>query len=222
MGLTAEGLPVGYAFPDWNAALDFVAARAGGERLVVVLDEFPYLSRSSPGIESVVQRWWDQRGRRREVMLVLATDSLDRAVTGTVTVWPGLASISSTLGVGVIFGVRPRSGSAACVGGGATQPTARMRSTTRPTTGQTIRWNRAVAPHSENAAPRIAANVFGDRISPACRGTVTRPGLVGWRSCACEPLWRSTTRPSRRRARSMSAAVIRGARGLTRTYRPEK
>lgn len=66
-----DGLPPGYAFPDWSVALDFVARRAGDRRLVVVVDEFPYLARSSPGIESVVQRWWDHQGRRSPVMLVL-------------------------------------------------------------------------------------------------------------------------------------------------------
>ncbi|MGH2427339.1 MAG: ATP-binding protein [Candidatus Limnocylindria bacterium] len=69
--LGAEGLPSGYAFPDWSTALDVVTERAGSERLVVVLDEFPYLAGSTPGLESVVQRWWDQRGRRSGVMLVL-------------------------------------------------------------------------------------------------------------------------------------------------------
>lgn len=66
-----DGLPAGYAFPDWSAALDFVTLRAGHQRLVVVLDEFPYLAASTPGLESVVQRWWDQRGRTSSVMLLL-------------------------------------------------------------------------------------------------------------------------------------------------------
>ena len=47
--LGGEGLPPGYAFADWSTALDFVAKAAGRRRLVVVLDEFPYLSGSSPG-----------------------------------------------------------------------------------------------------------------------------------------------------------------------------
>jgi AAA+ ATPase superfamily predicted ATPase len=66
-----EALPPGYTFPDWSVALDFVTARAGPERLLVVLDEFPYLADSTPGLESIVQRWWDQRGRASSVMLVL-------------------------------------------------------------------------------------------------------------------------------------------------------
>lgn len=66
-----RGLPPGYAFPDWGAALDWVSEAAGRRRLVVVLDEFPYLAGSTRGLESIVQRWWDQRGRDGHVMLIL-------------------------------------------------------------------------------------------------------------------------------------------------------
>lgn len=69
--LGSDGLPAGYAFPDWSAALDFVTDRSGERRLVVVLDEFPYLAGSTLGIESIVQRWWDRRGRDSSVVLVL-------------------------------------------------------------------------------------------------------------------------------------------------------
>ncbi|MGK2851938.1 MAG: ATP-binding protein [Candidatus Limnocylindrales bacterium] len=69
--LGPTGLPAGYVFPDWSAALDFVADLAGDGRLVVVLDEFPYLAGSTPGIESIVQRWWDRRSRDSSIMLVL-------------------------------------------------------------------------------------------------------------------------------------------------------
>lgn len=66
-----RGLPPGYAFPDWGTALDWIAEAAGQKRLVVVIDEFPYLAGSTRGLESVVQRWWDQRGRDGHVMLIL-------------------------------------------------------------------------------------------------------------------------------------------------------
>lgn len=71
VNLGSDGLPPGYAFPDWSVALDFVTDRSGQQRLVLVLDEFPYLAGSTPGIESIVQRWWDRRGRNGPVMLVL-------------------------------------------------------------------------------------------------------------------------------------------------------
>lgn len=49
------------AFSDWGEAFDFVEgqARAGGT-LVVILDEFQYLTVSDPGLESTVQRFWDR------------------------------------------------------------------------------------------------------------------------------------------------------------------
>ncbi len=64
------GLPNGYSFPDWEAALEYVD-RHDGEPLAVILDEFPYLCDSTPGLASVIQRWWDQRGRTSRIALVL-------------------------------------------------------------------------------------------------------------------------------------------------------
>lgn len=58
-------------FPDWGAALTYAAERAGSERLIVVLDEFPYLCEANPGLPSLIQRFWDQRGKRSTLMLVL-------------------------------------------------------------------------------------------------------------------------------------------------------
>ncbi len=58
-------------FPDWTAALTFAAERAGAERLILVLDEFPYLCEANPGLPSLVQRFWDLRGKRSSLMLVL-------------------------------------------------------------------------------------------------------------------------------------------------------
>lgn len=58
-------------FPNWTAALNFAAERAKTERLVVVLDEFPYLCEASKGLPSELQRFWDTRGKTSQLMLVL-------------------------------------------------------------------------------------------------------------------------------------------------------
>ncbi len=58
-------------FPDWTSALNFVAERARDERLVVVLDEFPYLCEASKGLPSELQRFWDTRGKNSRLKLVL-------------------------------------------------------------------------------------------------------------------------------------------------------
>ena len=71
----AEGLSDALAgdveFPDWGAALGFLAERSGGERLVVVLDEFPYLCEADKSVPSQLQRFWDTRGKKSSLMLVL-------------------------------------------------------------------------------------------------------------------------------------------------------
>jgi AAA+ ATPase superfamily predicted ATPase len=64
-------LPPGYAFPTWETALEYLVERADNQRLAVILDEFPYLCDSTDGLPSIIQRWWDQRGRTSRLMLVL-------------------------------------------------------------------------------------------------------------------------------------------------------
>ena len=71
----AEGLDDPLAaeieFPDLAAALSYLAERASDERLVVVLDEFPYLCEGAKGVPSQVQRFWDTRGKTSRMLLVL-------------------------------------------------------------------------------------------------------------------------------------------------------
>jgi AAA+ ATPase superfamily predicted ATPase len=57
--------------PDWSTALGYAAERAAGERLVIVLDEFPYLCEANKGVPSLLQQFWDQKGKRSTLMLVL-------------------------------------------------------------------------------------------------------------------------------------------------------
>jgi len=66
-----DQLAASIEFPDWQAALEFAAERAGGERLVIVLDEFPYLCEANKGLTSILQRFWDTRGKKSRLMLVL-------------------------------------------------------------------------------------------------------------------------------------------------------
>ena len=58
-------------FPDWGAALGFLAERSGDERLVVVLDEFPYLCEAEKSLPSQLQRFWDTRGKKSSLLVVL-------------------------------------------------------------------------------------------------------------------------------------------------------
>jgi len=60
-------------FPSWSAALAYLADRTRSERLLVVLDEFSYLCDASPGLDTLVQRWWDEVHGRSNLMLVVAS-----------------------------------------------------------------------------------------------------------------------------------------------------
>lgn len=61
----------GGGFASWEAALRFAAASAAEEPLVVVLDEVPYLTTSTPGFASIVQVVWDHIQPGTKVMLIL-------------------------------------------------------------------------------------------------------------------------------------------------------
>ncbi len=71
----AEGLEdpliASIEFPDWAAALTVAAERARPERLILVLDEFPYLCEANRGLPSLVQRFWDLHGKTSSLMLIL-------------------------------------------------------------------------------------------------------------------------------------------------------
>jgi uncharacterized protein len=49
-------------FATWDAALGYLRARAEGEPLLLVLDEFPYLCEADPALPSTLQARWDHRG----------------------------------------------------------------------------------------------------------------------------------------------------------------
>jgi len=59
------------SFADWPSALEYLADKAGTSPLLVVLDEFPYLVRSEPALPSIIQKFWDQKGRQSKLMLIV-------------------------------------------------------------------------------------------------------------------------------------------------------
>ena len=75
----------GTTFPSWEAALRFLADRAAKDRLLVVLDEFPYLVDSDRTLPSILQRAWDGALKRSRIFLVLCGSSvgvMEREILG--------------------------------------------------------------------------------------------------------------------------------------------
>ncbi len=59
-------------FASWENALSYIDARQGDKRLVLVLDEFPYLARKNPALLSELQHLIDHRLQRGRIFLVLS------------------------------------------------------------------------------------------------------------------------------------------------------
>jgi AAA+ ATPase superfamily predicted ATPase len=58
-------------YSTWEDLLQALAQAAQTERLVVVLDEFPYLVAAYPPLASILQRVWDQTLKHTHIMLIL-------------------------------------------------------------------------------------------------------------------------------------------------------
>jgi AAA+ ATPase superfamily predicted ATPase len=61
---------------NWDDVFDYLADRSEKERVVLVLDEFPYIVERSPQILSVLQDKWDNRLKGTHAMLVLSGSSV--------------------------------------------------------------------------------------------------------------------------------------------------
>ena len=58
-------------FPSWENLFEYVTDRAEGDRLLFVIDEFPYLAQEDPGLTSVLQSLWDHRWKDSAFKLLL-------------------------------------------------------------------------------------------------------------------------------------------------------
>ena len=67
-----SALSSGAGFSDWTTLLDYITAAAGTRSLVIVLDEFPYLSDVDPALTSIFQRFWDHDLADTRIKIVLS------------------------------------------------------------------------------------------------------------------------------------------------------
>jgi AAA+ ATPase superfamily predicted ATPase len=70
---------------NWEAALTAIAL-VGAETTLIVLDEFQFLARQAPELETTLSRWWRTTGRNLPITMVLAGSELsffeDRVLSG--------------------------------------------------------------------------------------------------------------------------------------------
>ena len=66
-----ENVPTDFSYPDWEAAFRALGDLTTTERLVVVIDEYPYLVEMVPGISTVLQKVWDLALQHTNLFLIL-------------------------------------------------------------------------------------------------------------------------------------------------------
>jgi AAA+ ATPase superfamily predicted ATPase len=67
---------VKYGVTSWGMLFDAAGRYSGKEKLIIAIDEFPYLSRLYLPISSVLQASWDQYISKANVMLILGGSSI--------------------------------------------------------------------------------------------------------------------------------------------------
>lgn len=60
-----------FTYPSWEMALRQLTAVAQNERIIVILDEFPYAAEVEPALPSILQNVWDHHLKQTELMMVL-------------------------------------------------------------------------------------------------------------------------------------------------------
>ena len=72
----ANGIEADTTFFSFQAAIEYVFALAENERLIMVIDEYPYLARSSKSLSSTLQKVIDKNKDNSKLMLILCGSSM--------------------------------------------------------------------------------------------------------------------------------------------------
>jgi len=63
-------------FPTWESAFEYIAKQAKGEKLVVEIDEYPYLAKANPAISSEMQKCIDSLLLNTNILLIFCGSSM--------------------------------------------------------------------------------------------------------------------------------------------------
>ena len=63
-------------FTDWDKAFSFIGEMEGDKKMIVVIDEFPYMCKNNPSIPSILQITWDTILKNKNIMLILCGSSM--------------------------------------------------------------------------------------------------------------------------------------------------
>ena len=64
------------AFPTWEKAFQYIVEQAGERRVVVAIDEYPYMAAGNPSLSSILQKLIDTRLSATRIFLILCGSSM--------------------------------------------------------------------------------------------------------------------------------------------------
>ena len=63
-------------FSDWEQAFKYIGSKCGDEKLVLIIDEFPFVASEYPAIKSILQHTIDHSWRDKNITLILCGSSI--------------------------------------------------------------------------------------------------------------------------------------------------
>ena len=58
-------------FDGWESAAEYISNRIGDERLLIIIDEFPFIASENPSIKSILQHTIDHTWKMKNIFLIL-------------------------------------------------------------------------------------------------------------------------------------------------------
>lgn len=74
--LSSEGSEFIRKFQSWQDAFSYIAQKASEQRVILVIDEYPYIAQSDPSVSSVLQKIIDHELKNTELFLILCGSSM--------------------------------------------------------------------------------------------------------------------------------------------------
>lgn len=62
--------------PSYEDAFEYIAKKAGDTKLIVVIDEFPYLAKAYPAVMSILQNAIDSKLEKSNIFLIISGSSI--------------------------------------------------------------------------------------------------------------------------------------------------
>lgn len=63
-------------FPSWDKAFEYIAAQAANKKVILAIDEYPYLASGNPSISSILQKHIDTSFKNSNIFLLLCGSSM--------------------------------------------------------------------------------------------------------------------------------------------------